>query len=668
MREIYRLLPTIVAILFIGASACAKDIDKGFIRKHLETSVYAIDSEASAIILYEHTSIQVTLEEHGYRNYSYSERKVVHKVIKILKNDAVDIANVKIFFPENDYLNYVDGIKGVTYTLENGNIVESPLDNKDIYRKNVAGKNYEATFSLPSVKPGCVIEYSYEEVTKNISSMYTWHIQDQYPKLISEYEIEYPERYEFTAISHVAIPVKEYQDIEDAELSPDGYCHGKGQTYTNGKQYTAFWVRKNIDGLKMEPYVRNLNSIKERLELQMTGKMTTGGFTHFDNSWAKLNEELWSKSKLDKQVNGSNNFMNNVVDSLVRIDTSWIGKTTAIYKYVRANFSVSEKSKLRDVQVKYVFDHKEGSIFGINLLLAAMLQHAGINAYPMLLATTAEIPESPAFPVLDRIDYLAVAVKKDSSYLYLDASDKNNIFGSLHPGCYNGYAWVLGIGEGVYLQPDMISNKDICAVKIYDITDSTAAFEVTEKFGLQKSSSLRRSWVKDNSESQKFMDQLERSLPGNVTLINSEVYNREMPDTNIIAKLTCSMKMGTARSGYFINNVLMKYFTENPFKATVRKLPVDFAYKAEYLYYISIKLPDNLVPDSLAQGIVLNYEDGGMIYKRSFSYFPEIHMLTGNSSYAVNITSYTTDYYESMRKFFQEMIKDNDELITLRKK
>ena len=117
----------------------------------------------------------------------------------------------------------------------------------------------------------------------------------------------------------------------------------------------------------------------------------------------------------------------------------------------------------------------------------------------------------------------------------------------------------------------------------------------------------------------------------------------------------------------FINANLVKFYDKNPFKAAVRKLPIEFSYKSEETYHMSIVLPENIQPDSLYQPIQISYENEDMHYINNVGYYPSIHTLVVNTDFAINTTTYSIPHYETIREFFQKIVDENNKVIVLKK-
>jgi hypothetical protein len=304
----------------------------------------------------------------------------------------------------------------------------------------------------------------------------------------------------------------------------------------------------------------------------------------------------------------------------------------------------------------------------INFLLIAMLVHAGVDAWPIVYSTTDELPLNNVFPVLNRVQGMACAVKDGNSWILLDASDNNNCYNQLNADCYNGFAWIFGTtGTGVNLGADNIKDKTVYVVKLFDFTDSIAKLEISEKYGNLKSVALRKSWAKDDEHRKKFIADREQSAPSGVTFLKSTVENLDNPDTGLVIKYTAKLELDKNAATFFMNASWLHFFDENPFKATVRRLPVEFPNKSEFSYYMNVMLPKNMHPDTLAKPLELDYENGAMHYSRSEGYYEGINTIAVNVNFSISTTSYDTDYYESLRTFFQRVIEENNQVLTIRK-
>jgi len=190
MHYRYLLATLLVLSLFTNTSLCQQN-DTTYLRENLMKKSYAIDSEASAVVLFEKYTIDIGAD--------FLQRETIHKIIRILKSDATNLANVAIFFPADDYKNYVYKIEGTTYNLDDDKLTGTPLGKEDKFKKKIEGNLFEVDFTMPGVKEGSIIEYAYTIVSKVSVFLPVWHIQSQYPKLVSEYQLYFPHNYDFVS-------------------------------------------------------------------------------------------------------------------------------------------------------------------------------------------------------------------------------------------------------------------------------------------------------------------------------------------------------------------------------------------------------------------------------------------------------------------------------------
>src|SRR4051812_44994362 len=101
-----------LVLLCIPAISKAQDFGKDFIEKNMRQTSYPIDPDAAAVVLYENNFTLIEDEKGILKHVEY-----VHRIIKILKEEALGEANIHIVFPHDDDKNYVDHIHAITYNL-----------------------------------------------------------------------------------------------------------------------------------------------------------------------------------------------------------------------------------------------------------------------------------------------------------------------------------------------------------------------------------------------------------------------------------------------------------------------------------------------------------------------------------------------------------------------
>ena len=145
---------------------------------------YEHDTSAVAVVLVDYG--EAVIEE---RVNTPALKIKKHVRIKIFKNEGLSYADVIISLYNNGSSHErVTGLKAATYNLENGKITASPLEKTSIFKENV-DKNFDnQKLSMPNVKLGSIIEYSYVLDSEFWTSLPSWRFQrEKIPTRRSEF-------------------------------------------------------------------------------------------------------------------------------------------------------------------------------------------------------------------------------------------------------------------------------------------------------------------------------------------------------------------------------------------------------------------------------------------------------------------------------------------------
>ena len=153
-------------------------------RVDLEMKSYPQDTNATALILCNYGVTHINDEF----NVEYS--KIMR--VKILNSNGFSWGTHSVEIYTKDGTERIYDIEGVTYNLdENGKVVESDLDDDDIFKEEV-DDNTRYRFTLPNLKAGSVVEIKYKIVAKSLYMVPDWTFQYDEPVLWSEYRVIFP--------------------------------------------------------------------------------------------------------------------------------------------------------------------------------------------------------------------------------------------------------------------------------------------------------------------------------------------------------------------------------------------------------------------------------------------------------------------------------------------
>lgn len=656
-KSIWKYILPIASLLYTQQLLAQDVINDDFVKKHLKTTRYDIDTNASAVILHEREDRRLLFDEHG----KFRHHVMVTRVIKILKPDALNLCDVSIYFRKRDSL----PIHGATYNLQGTEIVKTELKPDDVHMSNLMGGMSFCKFSMPQAKVGSVIGYYYEIEDSLMQRIYTWHIQGDHPKITTIYSIEnQPMLLDYNESRHANTMPKKYASASKNLAATDDFSFSR--IYDGGSNVKTIWVRRNVPAFAREPYVQNRENNKEAQEQYLIPGMA---FSADGDNWTNLNEQFWVSNGLGALLKAEHDLFTPVIDSLVKPGMTDSEKAIAVYKYVRNSFArtkVGEQSSF--IGIKNVWDARKGSAIEINTILTAMLIKAGVAAYPLLIATTDMPSLDDKIPVSERLNYQACAVMYNNNVLLLDASDKSYTAGILPLYCYNGFAWAAGdTGFSAVLDPIIIENKERFYTRLYDITDSGCKVEIKHKEGVIESQRLREKWAEGKSNIDDYIKKMKEKLPEGVFISSVSIENADDPDANLLVKMTGSWKLPDAGDVYYLPHNTSGVFSSNPLSATTRISPVEFPYRASYINDMAIDLPSYLEPDSSFKPVEFIYDSGALVYRRTANYMPEQNKMTITETMTMRRTKFEVSEYDALRKFFDKLVDDNSKTLVFKK-
>ncbi|UII28008.1 DUF3857 domain-containing protein [Fulvivirga maritima] len=175
--------------------------------ENLQMTTNPIDSSAGALIMFDYGA---TSFDH---NFEISMRN--HVRIKIFNSSEFDRGTIKIPFGAKDR---VEKFKAATYNLVDGKIVESKFSRRDAFIENVNDDVSQMRFSLPDIKEGSIIEYTYDVNYGSWGSLNTWYFQTSIPVLYSEYVVSLPEYFDYKKVQTGFVALADYEQKFENEL------------------------------------------------------------------------------------------------------------------------------------------------------------------------------------------------------------------------------------------------------------------------------------------------------------------------------------------------------------------------------------------------------------------------------------------------------------------
>ena len=594
--------------------------------------------------------------------------------IKILNKNGFDAAAVSIplYISGNSEERMTD-LKAHTYNLENGQLVETRLDGASVFKDKLDKHHTVRKFTLPAVKEGSIIEYTYTVTSDFLFNLQPWEFQGQYPCLWSEYNVKIPQFFEYVILKQGYIPYF----IED---SKNNFQHfsvtstadnptGPTETYSiNSNVVDARWVVKDAPALKEEHFTSTINNHLSKISFQLAGYREPLTPKKIMASWFTVAEELLKDEDFGESLGKPNNWLDNDAKTICGGTATSLDKARKIYAYVRDNFTCTGHSSIYiSAPAKQTFSKKNGNEADLNLLLIAMLRHEGLTAEPILLSTREHGFTYETYPIMDRFNYVICRLVIDDKKYYLDASHEYLGFNKLAGNCYNGHARVINaqLPETVYFIPDSLTEKKITSVFIAaseaDKTKMEGSFQ--SKLGYFESASIRDRIKEKGKEA--FFKKVKSAYSFDIDIKDPAVDSIQQKDESLTESYLFSFDK-PAEGVIYINPMMGEGIKENYFKAAQRNYPVEMPYAMDEVYVFNMEVPPGYTVEELPKSARVSFnESDGMFEYLVDKTDDHIRLL---SHIKLNKATFQPEEYDSLRQFFGYIVKKHAEQVVLKKK
>jgi len=379
--------------------------------------------------------------------------------IKILTKEGLDWANFSIpLYHDGANDEKMVGLKAVTYNLENGKILESKLKGDAVFKEKLDANTDITKITLPNVKVGSVIEFTYKVRSDFIYNFQDWEFQRSIPTVWTEYRARIPEyfNYEKYMQGYIQLIANEQTQVP-ATITIVSKERSGGTASSSGAAKTTFstdkidfqeyrfrWGAKKVPAFKPEPFITTSRDYISKINFELS-------FTQYPNepikrymgSWEDINRQYSEDPEFAGEITG-NGFLKRTVEEITAGRTSPEDKAAAISNYVKQNVAWDGTSRrFLSKTLKKVLEEKKGSSAEINLLLASMLEKADIKVSPVLISTRDHGFVREETPISSQFNYVICLASVGEKSFLLDATEKLLPMGMLPERCLNGSGFVV---------------------------------------------------------------------------------------------------------------------------------------------------------------------------------------------------------------------------------
>jgi hypothetical protein len=598
------------------------------------------DSSAGAIVLFDMAS--------NYFNYSFQLEFECHIRIYILNSSEFDRADIKIAHRTKDN---VSKIKASSFNLVDGKVVESSISRKDIFTEKVTDDVNQERFSIPNVKEGSIIEYSYSVSYEDRASFNTWYFQMDIPVAYSRYTVKIPEYLGYKQVLSGVLPLTDYQENSS-------FGRTKDLTY-NVDERT--FIAKNVPAFVSEPFI----SSKENYISKITFRLSTVSFPGSQiqrftpDNYSELSKKI-AKDEYHAGVYKNNNFFNDDLEVIKSGKDSDLDIIKAIYTHVQKEYTID--NEVLSTNLRRIFNEKRGFRQDINMILTSMLHNAGYESYLVKISTKAHGPLNPIYFSSSNFNYTVCLVKYDGQEYLLDASEEFLPFNSLRPETVNGEGLIISENNPGWVT---LKYNGSNYEKGYSKIEISESGTISANIKLQKKQYSAYDFKKQYSNYSNYLSDIEEKL---VTFSILEHDIVDIEEGNLQEQLIFEIEQQVNQIGNEVNftPIIFNKLTENPYKIETRKLPVTLHSPIDNKYSYTIELPEGYEVKELPESTSMALPNEGGKYL--FSCERMNNTIVVNSLLTINQTYFTVVEYYNLREFYARIIEKQAEQIVLAKK
>lgn len=663
----------LLLLLAQQAVVSAKEVKFGKVsEEEVSATQHALYPEANAAILHKYEWVRY--------NYQYetgwSLVREVHYRIKIYKKEGFDWATLQVpLYAAGTNKEDISSIKGFTYNMVNGKVVDAKLKNDGVFIEEVNEYRNKASITMPEVKEGSVLDIEY----KIVSPMY-WSIDEfkfQYDIPVDDVEIrlEIPEYFYFKQYSRGFHAIKFDQSNENRTMnvsyrSSDQTGSLGRTTRTSGTLnfleniYTM--KASNIPALLEEKYTSNINNFRTSIKFELAStRFPNQPFKNYSLTWEDVAKSIYDYDSFGAELNRKNYFDEDV-DQVLNGLSSDSEKAMALFHFVknRMNWDNFVGVGCSSQGIRKAYKEGKGNVAEINLMLIAMLRYAGLQADPVLVSTRSH--GIPLLPTSDGFNYVVAGLQLNNGLVLLDATEKNAFPDVLPMRALNWFGRLIK-EDGTSVQVDLtpkVKSLDAVMMSVDLNEDGSIHGRYRQQYTANNAFVFRNNFGEGSEDS--YLDELEKKY-GDLEISDFELQNQDDLSKPVVQTFTYSKESAYEEiAGKLYLSPLFHLTTrENPFKTEKREFPIDYGYPWTDKYLITINIPEGYTVESIPEPIAVALPENMGQFKYIIS--AENNIINARVETELNTHVIPASYYLDLKEFYGHIVKKEAEKVILAK-
>ena len=624
-------------------------------QEELSLKAYAPDKEAAAVTLYSNIEKKYDITPNGLELITEVERR-----IKILKPEGKKKADNSIVYyqPLRGSKETILGLKATAYNLEDGKVVKTKMERSMVSTEKLDDKRMIIKFTVPNVKEGTVIEYSYTKHSEYFYQLDTWYAQENIPVLYSRLSMVIPDFFIFNCQESGGYTLEHHITPENTNIAIRG-------TLYNGEGRRQEWVAHQLPAARETEYVYYPNDFLAKVDFELSSINIVGFLTkNFATKWDEVTEILLDDSDFGNRLSQSNPLKSEQEALALDPKLTVTQKVAALYGLLKKKVRWNGDYRLTGKNGKKTLDEGTGSNADINFVLMSMLRDAGLKTYPALLSTR-DNGRLPFYPSLQSLNTFVVAVEEnDTTMHYFDGSAEDGYIDMLPTTLLTNRAYILkGKNNNCWANIQQLAH-DKQVIGINGVIDASGQIKgncIVNHY--DEGAYLFKNKYRKAKDNNAYIQQL-----GSDNKLHIANYTTEGSDTlspRATETFEFTKQCDVADDRIYVNPIILPIESSNPFTSETRILPIEFPCPKTLFQTVTLKIPEGYGVEELPKGVVTYIGDK----EATFSFKCAISDRHIICNYQLNLKRafFGPEEYEYLKNYFQTIVLRNEDMVVLKK-
>jgi hypothetical protein len=592
--------------------------------------------------------------------------------LRINRKAGYDYATVRVpLYTKDGSSERFANLKGFTYNVEGGKISQVKLNPDPAFREKVDKNHVQVSFTMPNVREGSIVEFSYTITSDFIFNLQEWQFEHSIPVRWSEYRVAIPQFYRYKTVTRGYRPfaVQESTTVPYStsyNMSSENHMAPGRDALLTGVALQLRWVMKDVPAFRSEPFMTTAYDYARSVHFELAGSDFTGNNYHdLSGKW----ETLWKTLQQDEEFGKALTAAAPLAAEAKALQLKYpvpATRAAAVLALVQRTIRYNGQQRVYASQpLRRTYEKRLGNSADVNLLLVQTLREAGLAATPLLLSTRDHGQVQTTMPVITQFNYVVAHVAlPDKPTVFLDATEPQLPMGYLPERCLNGEG-CLANADGTWLPLKPPASHLELRTANFRLTpqgqlEGTARLEYGGYAAVQASRQIRE------SSTGEYLGRVQRRWvdwqPTNLKLIAADSTRNA-----VAVELAVSLPTDNPDAALFYLPLLKVLAnTSHPFQSEQRVFPVDLGMPHEYTDLVTLTLPANFTVETPAN-VALALPDGGgrFLYQASQPNPETVQIATRLQLYK---PVYSPNEYDALREFHQRAMAKYAEMLVVRRK